>query len=53
MREVLHWLPITARIHYKILFLLSKAQLGNVAKYLSDYNAKSVIRILISLIALC
>ena len=25
MHDVLHWLPITARIHYKILFLVSKS----------------------------
>src|SRR5688572_25310415 len=40
MLDVLHWLPITARIHYKILFLVSKAQLSSAPKYLSDYMRK-------------
>ena len=40
MLDVLHWLPITARIHYKILFLVSKAQLSSSQKYLSDYMRK-------------
>ena len=53
MLDVLHWLPITARIHYKILFLVSKAQLSSAPKYLSDYYAKAVICDLISFLALC
>ena len=40
MLEVLHWLPISARIHYKILSLVSKSQLGTAPKYLSDYMRK-------------
>src|ERR1043165_4451909 len=40
MLDVLHWLPITAWIHYKILFLVSKAQLSIAPKYLSDYMQK-------------
>ena len=40
MSEVLHWLPITLRIRYKILFLVSKSQLGLAPKYLSDFMRK-------------
>ena len=40
MTEVLHWLPITSRIHYKILLLVSKSQLGLAPKYLSDFMHK-------------
>jgi len=40
MLDVLHWLPITARILYKIIFLVSKAQLSSAPKYLSDYMRK-------------
>jgi hypothetical protein len=36
MIEVLHWLPITSRIQYKILLLVSKSRLGLAPKYLSD-----------------
>ena len=53
MLDVLHWLPITARIHDKILFLVSKAQLNSATKYLSDYYAKAVICDLTSFLALC
>jgi len=40
MLEVLHWLPISARIHYKILILVSKSQLSTAPRYLSDYMRK-------------
>ena len=40
MTEVLHWLPITSRIHYKILLLVSKSQLGLAPKYLLDFMHK-------------
>src|SRR5678816_12067 len=40
MLAVLHWLPITARIRYKILFLVAKAQLSSAPKYLSDHMRK-------------
>ena len=40
MSEVLHWLPITLRIRYKIVLLVSKSQLGLAPKYLSDLMRK-------------
>lgn len=40
MLDVLHWLPITARIHYKILLLVSKSQQGTAPKYLLNYLRK-------------
>ena len=39
MLEVLRWLPIAARIQYKVLFLVSKS-LGRASKYISDYMQK-------------
>ena len=38
--SMLHWLPITSRIHYTILLLVSKSQLGHAPKYLSDFMHK-------------
>src|SRR2546428_12994571 len=40
MTEVLHRLPITSRIHFKILLLVSKSQLGLAPKYLTDFMHK-------------
>jgi len=36
MFEQLHWLPLSARIKFKVLILVSKAQRGLVQKYLTD-----------------
>src|ERR1043165_2465658 len=36
MIEQLHWLPLTAWIHFKILFLTCKAFLGQTPLYLCD-----------------
>src|SRR6218665_2032865 len=34
MTEILHWLPLSARIHLKIIFLVYKAFLGLAPSYL-------------------
>ena len=34
MTENLHWLPLSARIHFKIIFLVYKAFLGLAPSYL-------------------
>src|SRR5688572_17932251 len=36
MFEQLHWLPLSARIEFKILILVFKAQRGLAPKYLAD-----------------
>src|SRR5688572_33052418 len=36
MIEDLHWLPLTARIQFKILFLTCKTFLGQAPRYLCD-----------------
>ena len=36
-KEQLHWLPISARIEYKVLLLILKAQLRAAPKYLQDF----------------
>jgi len=36
MSEQLHWLPLTARIQFKILFLTSRAFQGKAPRYLCD-----------------
>jgi hypothetical protein len=36
MTEHLHWLPLFARIRFKVLFLTSKAFLGQAPRYLCD-----------------
>ena len=40
MTNVLHWLPVTSRIKYKILLLVSKTQLGQAPKYLCNLMHK-------------
>ena len=34
MTEQLHWLPLSVRIHFKVLILMLKSQLGLAPKYL-------------------
>ena len=41
MAEELHWLPLSARIQFKVLILVSKAQLGFAPKYLCELNSSS------------
>ena len=36
MSEQLHWLPLSARINYKILFLTYRVILGEAPRYLCD-----------------
>src|SRR5688572_155496 len=36
MIEQLHWLPLIARIRFKVLFLISRAFLGQAPRYLCD-----------------
>ena len=36
MFEQLHWLPLVARVQFKILILVAKAQRGLASKYLTD-----------------
>ena len=36
MIEHLHWLPLIARIRFKVLFLISRAFLGQAPRYLCD-----------------
>src|SRR6218665_419290 len=41
MTEKLHWLPLSARIHFKIIFLVYKAFLGLAPSYLCPLSAIS------------
>src|SRR6218665_1017713 len=36
IKDYLHWLPISARIEYKVLLIVLKAQMGVAPKYLRD-----------------
>ena len=42
MIDTLHWLPIAARIQFKILLLVSRAHQGRAPKYLCDLIRKPV-----------
>src|SRR5688572_20661954 len=42
MTEDLHWLPLTTRIQFKILFLTCKTFLGQAPRYLCDLNRRPI-----------
>ena len=42
MTEDLHWLPLTARIQFKILFLTCKTFLGQAPRYLCDLMRRPI-----------
>jgi hypothetical protein len=42
MTEQLHWLPLSARIHFKILFLIRKALLGQAPFYLCEFIRRPI-----------
>ena len=48
MINELHWLPIFARVRYKVLLLVAKSQQGLASKYLCE-----LICLLLSSAALC
>src|SRR6218665_1554296 len=40
MINALHWLPILARVRYKVLLLVAKSQQGLASKYLCELMSK-------------
>ena len=43
VKDVLHWLPITKRVHFKVCTLVYKATQGLAPTYLSDLVVKSIV----------
>ena len=43
VKDVLHWLPITQRVHFKVFTLVYKATHGLAPTYLSDLVVKSTV----------
>ena len=52
MTEVLHWLPIASCVKFKVLFLVSKSQLGLAPSYLTGLYVNQCLQHLPALCAL-